>query len=212
MVYQLVAQERISLLTLQETKLNSCNDALILSMLGTGFDYYELPAIDTCGGILLAWKRDVWSISCPTIRNHTITAKVSMVGENEEWWITCVYGPQSDEAKVLFLQELSELRVGRGDRWLVCGDFNLIYKAEDKNNSRLNRTMMNRFRHFLDATELMELHLHGRLYTWSNERASPTLERIDRAFVTDDWADSFPDHNLTAVTPENSTFAIIKNF
>jgi hypothetical protein len=34
--------------------------------------------------------------------------------------------------------------------------------------------------------DLLELHLHGRLYTWSNEREDPTLERIDRAFVTED--------------------------
>jgi hypothetical protein len=69
---------------------------------------------------------------------------------------------------------------------MISGDFNMIYKAEDKNNSRLNRRMMNRFRHLLEDLDLLELHLHGRLYTWSNEREDPTLERIDRAFVTED--------------------------
>jgi hypothetical protein len=38
-----VAQERISLLTLQETKLEDCDDALITNLCGLGFDFYHLP-------------------------------------------------------------------------------------------------------------------------------------------------------------------------
>jgi hypothetical protein len=35
---------------------------------------------------------------------------------------------------------------------------------------------MGRFRRFLNDLELDELHLHGRLFTWSNEMSHPTLE------------------------------------
>jgi hypothetical protein len=31
---------------------------------------------------------------------------------------------------------------------MLCGDFNLIYQAADKNNGRLSRRMMGRFRRF----------------------------------------------------------------
>jgi hypothetical protein len=54
------------------------------------------------------------------------------------WWLTAVYGPQGDHVKAAFLQELRTIRSGRIGPWLVAGDFNLIYKAEDKNNQRLN--------------------------------------------------------------------------
>jgi hypothetical protein len=46
---------------------------------------------------------------------------------------------------------------------------------------------MGQFRRFLSVSALKELHLSGRLYTWSNECAHPTLERID-------WASSCSDH------------------
>jgi hypothetical protein len=62
---------------------------------------------------------------------------------------------------------------------MLCGDFNLIYQAADKNNGRLSRRMMGRFRRFLNDLELLEPHLHGCLFTWSNERTHPMLERID---------------------------------
>jgi hypothetical protein len=65
--------------------------------------------------------------------------------------------------------------------WVLCGDFNLIYQAQDKNNDCLSRRMMGRFRHFLNDLELDELHLHGCLFTW---RSHPTLECIDMMFVS----------------------------
>jgi hypothetical protein len=42
---------------------------------------------------------------------------------------------------------------------------------------------MHNFRSVLDDLQLGELHLSGRLYTWSNHRDSPTLERLDRAYA-----------------------------
>jgi hypothetical protein len=46
----------------------------------------------------------------------------------------------------------------------------------------VDREMMGCFRRFLDDVEIKEIPLLGRKLTWSNERASPTLVRLDRAF------------------------------
>jgi hypothetical protein len=46
--------------------------------------------------------------------------------------------------------------------------------------------MMTTFRHFIQEQEIKDLYLHGRRFTWSNEREVPTLTRIDRAFVSVD--------------------------
>jgi hypothetical protein len=51
---------------------------------------------------------------------------------------------------------------------------------------------MGRVRCFHNDLELDELHLHGHLFTWSNERSHPTLERIDRMFVSSCWNATFP--------------------
>jgi hypothetical protein len=57
-----------------------------------------------------------------------------------------VYGPHQDDEKLDFLQELRSIHADRGGPWLMCGDFILIYKAEDKSNDRLNRRLMSTFR------------------------------------------------------------------
>jgi endonuclease/exonuclease/phosphatase family metal-dependent hydrolase len=54
---------------------------------------------------------------------------------------------------------------------------------------------MGRFRRFLNEALLKELHLHGHLFTWSNERL-----RIDRVFVTSEWEDFFLNNDLQALS------------
>lgn len=206
-VRDLVAQDNISLLSLQETKLDSCSDSLILEICGAGFDYFFKPATHTCGGILLAWKMDTWSVTNPMIRSYSLTAKVTLIHREATWWLTSVYGPQSDPEKLLFLDELRNVRQASPDTWLVWGDFNLIYQAADKNNLRLNRRMMRSFRQFLNDVELLENHLKGRLYTWSNERDTPTMARLDRVFASEDWVHDFPDHDLVALSTQCSDHA-----
>ena len=100
-VRELVAQENISLLSLQETKLEVCPHGLILEMCGTGFNYFFLPATNTCGGILLAWRSNTWAVTNPIMRSHSLTAKVTMLQNDETWWVTSVYGPQTDQEKML---------------------------------------------------------------------------------------------------------------
>lgn len=126
-------------------------------------------------------------------RTYSISARIKLNCDDSEMWLFTVYGPSRDADKPAFLVELHELRSVRSGPWLLNGDFNLIYRAQDKNNSRLNRRLMGQFRRFLNEAELDEIHLTGRLYTWSNERSHPTLEKIDRFFVSADWRLLFPD-------------------
>jgi hypothetical protein len=43
---------------------------------------------------------------------------------------------------------------------------------------------MGQFRHLLNSAALQEAHLNEKLFTWSNEREHPMLERIDQVFFS----------------------------
>jgi len=107
--------------------------------------------------------------------------------DNTSWTLTGVYGPQEDHDKLGFLEEIKGLRHIVKVEWLVIGDFNLIYKAEDKSNDKLNRHMMSNFRQTIDEAQLMEIDLRARKFTWNNEQYKPTITRIDRIFGTPEW-------------------------
>jgi exonuclease III len=177
---------------LQETKKASISRHMILSLLGSDFEeYVVLPATGTRGGIILAWRISVCKMLQTRIDNFSVSAQ-NQQQDGVAWWFTGVYGPQLDEHKIQFLNELRLIRSQCLGPWMIGGDFNLIYRAEDKSNDNLDRAMMGRFRRLLNDLLLNELPLSGRKFTWSNERASPTLVRLDRIFCTADWEDMFP--------------------
>lgn len=80
------------------------------------------------------------------------------------------------------------------------GDFNLIYRAADKNNSRLNTRMMSLFREAISDCELKEIPLQNRHFTWSNEQQNPTLVRLDRMFCNTEGDALFASHALHALS------------
>jgi hypothetical protein len=120
------------------------------------------------------------------------------------WWLTNVYGPQSNEDKISFLLELRQIRAKCHGPWVVSGDFNLIYKEDEKNNVFCDRAMMGRFRKFIDDKSLIDIPLIGHKYTWSNHQVSPSLVRLDRALCSSDWEDMFPNNLLQSAASEDS--------
>ena len=84
-------------------------------------------------------------------------------------------------------------------RWLVLGDFNMIYGVEDKNNQLVNFRMLNRFKNTIDNLQLAPLALHGRRFTWCNEQQDPTMTKIDHFLASAEWLEIFPRTDLQAM-------------
>lgn len=111
-----------------------------------------------------------------------------------------VYGPSRDSDKMAFLEEVVSLKPHLDTKWLVLGDFNLIYRAYDKNNNNFNCARMGQFHRTLNECKLKEIHLQNRKFTWSNERENPTLVRLDRVFCNEAWDIHFESHVLHALS------------
>jgi exonuclease III len=125
-VQELVASKRPSIICLQETKLNIISDFDIIQLLGTGFDYVYCLAIHIRGGILVAWRSNVWSVSSSSIHLFSVSTRLKNIEFSEEWWPIVVYGPVRDEDKPAFLIELHELRHVSASPWLLTDDLNMI--------------------------------------------------------------------------------------
>lgn len=131
---------------LQETKMVTISRRVILTMPGANFDdFVELPAVGASGCIFVAWRRSVEAKCQLRIDANSVSVQFSS-HSGASWWLTCVYGPQSNEDKIQFLQELRDIRSICLGPWMIAEDFNIIYKYEDKNNVNLNRAMMGRLR------------------------------------------------------------------
>ena len=203
-VRSLVASSCADIVCVQETKITAISQRVILSALGSDFTgYLALPSVGASGGILVAWRHHVGISGAQRVDNFSMSIQFS-TDNGQTWWLTCVYGPQGNEDKIQFLQELRDIRVTCQGPWMIAGDFNLIYKDEDKNNVNYNRAMMGRFRRFINDLALKEIPLHGRKYTWSNQQDSPTLVKLDRVLCSVDWEDKFPNCLLQSLASEDS--------
>lgn len=107
------------------------------------------------GGILIACTSDFAVVPLPAVPNSfSLTATVTDRLDGSSWTLTVVYGPQEDQDKIMFLQEIRDLQCLVHKEWLIAGDFNLIARANEKNNFNINIQMMGRFRSVIEDLEL----------------------------------------------------------
>jgi exonuclease III len=185
---------------LQETKISTMTRTILVDTLGPDYaGFCTLDAVGIRGGILLGWHDESVLVTNIDVRNFTVSATVKVLTD-AGFMITTCYGPATDNRKEEFLQEIQATKPLAGVPWLILGDFNLIYKASDKNNLNLNRRLMGKFRAALDSCELIEICLQNRKYTWSNERENSTMVRLDRAFCNPDWEMLLPHFALQALS------------
>jgi exonuclease III len=156
---------------LQETKMQLFDDNLIREILGSAFvqNYSFLPSRGVSGGILIAVSDNHFRLISSSHSENALTVKLQMLNDAMEWHLTRVYGPQAETDNLLFLEELKHIKQSIQGKWLIAGDFNMIYRAQDKNNTRVNRRIMGKFKSTTDELELREQPLHGRKYTWTSE-------------------------------------------
>ncbi|KAF8730243.1 hypothetical protein HU200_017221 [Digitaria exilis] len=200
-VRDLISDHHGTIVCLQETKLEVVDDSIICSTLGPQFlgNYAVVPAIGVRGGVLLALSQDHYEMQNVVVRQYSVTVTVHRKADNGVWTLTRVYGPQGDNDKLQFLNEIRDIKTQALASWVILGDFNLIYRSCDKNNSRINHRLMNSFRWILDELELKEIHLHGRQFTWTSETANPTQTKIDHILCTRDWELQHTDCYLQAI-------------
>ena len=119
--------------------------------MGNEFDYVCLSALGRFGGLCVAWRRDSWVVSDSVCRTFSITVSLAPIELTSRPWSLCaVYGPVRDDIKEQFLNEIRAVKVSVPGPFLICGDFNQIYQAADKNNDRLDYRSMCRFRRLID--------------------------------------------------------------
>jgi exonuclease III len=111
-VRDIMRDTHATIVCLQETKLDVVDDAIISSTLGPAFvaNYAFIPAIATRGGIILVVSDAFFTLSDIHATANTLSATVTMLSDRSMWTISCVYGPQGYQEKLLFIDELRALK------------------------------------------------------------------------------------------------------
>ena len=99
---------RAAILCLQETKISTWSPELVRDIGGENLTgCIALRAIGTCGGAAILWDKNLATITSHAIGVFAITAKVTLLGHQNSFWLSSVYGPADDVRKENFLREVS---------------------------------------------------------------------------------------------------------
>lgn len=164
-----------------------------------GFDQFaESPSSGASGGLLTAWRSDVFCGTLLEVKPYTIVMQFTSVHNNEQWFLVNVYGPCQGELHDEFVSWIYNLDIDPDQMWMLMGDFNFILSIDNRNLPGGNINDMFIFNEIIGHLGLLELPLKGRKFTWSNMQDRPLSEQLDWVFPSASWINIYP---MTQLTP-----------
>ena len=152
------------------------------------------------GGILVGFNNASFSIQNVVAGDFCVKIHVRSKYDGFLWALVVVYGAAQEERKPDFLAELVRICDGETLPMLIGGDFNIIRREEEKNNSNFNARWPVVFNAIIESLDLKEIQLSGRQYTWASRRETPTYEKLDRFLASVEWEQKYPLVSVHAMT------------
>ncbi|KAL4619783.1 hypothetical protein ACB092_06G105200 [Castanea dentata] len=109
------------------------------------------------------------------------------------WASSGVYGPNENNERGHMWDDLVGIQQYWGVPWCCFGDFNIVHFPSERRGETHMTLAMEKFSELIEDLNLIGLPLEGGSYTWSSCTYQPAMSSIDRALVTLDWEEHFPD-------------------
>jgi exonuclease III len=170
-----------------------------------------VASVGRAGGILGGFRLSRFDVCDTVVNRFFIKVTLMDLKIQKKSCLVIVYGAAQEEDKEDFLTELGNICRDQRLPLLVGGDFNLLRDASEK-NKRLRPCKWNdMFNSIINICEMREIDISGGQFTWSNNQAVPTLEKLDRFIVSREWELLFPlttVHKLTREVSDHSPIFI----
>ena len=167
--------------------------------------YEALLAQGTRGGIIVAWTPSRYTLVQSNIRTYSVNILLKDNQDGKKFWFSGIYGPSTVSGRPAFKRELLSIKPTDGTPWVVGGDLNITLMMEDRNSTSQSewRTTL-QFANLISTLGLINTPLHGRRFTWSNEREQLHMARLDRFLVSDEWNQAYPNSTQKALPNTSS--------
>eukprot|EP00253_Pinus_taeda_P023924 PITA_23924 len=174
---------------IQETKCSIQKIKQIHNKWLNKFEFLEVKAENTVGGILTLWNpQKVIIVDAEATRNY-LSAIIQPMGMSETFLVTSVYGPQRIDEKLRFLNSLEDLRRRHEEiPWVIGGDFNMIKSlSEKKRGTRILSRDSVGFHSFTEDMDMVDSEMHNGLFTWNNKRGgnAQVASKLDRFLISE---------------------------
>lgn len=109
---EMVQDHKSTVVCLQETKLVLVDDGIICETLGPQFlgNYAAILAGGVRGGVIIACSQDHYDLENIDVRQYAVSATIKRKSDLTTWSFTEVCGPQGDQEKLVFLEEIRAVK------------------------------------------------------------------------------------------------------
>jgi exonuclease III len=134
----------------QETKVQLVTRELVQSLWGfVHVDWCSLGAQGASSGILLMWDRRVVEKVEDWVGCFTVACSFCSISDDFKWAFAGVYGPNSDNDRLMLWEKLSGLMDRWEVPWCIGGDFNAVRFFSERLGSIRYAVSMEAFSRFI---------------------------------------------------------------
>lgn len=189
----LIRDHKLNFVAILETVKHDFSTELLNKLSsGRNMHWCWMAARGRSGGILVGMDKDKVNVLNEKTGKYFIRLKLSNADNKKVWDFMAVYGAAQAEQKAEFLTELAKEFYSQGSPLVVGGDFNILRKESEKNKIGGYTKWSFIFNSIIDQENLREVQMSGRQFIWCNFQDSPTLEKLDRVFINNEWEDIYP--------------------
>ncbi|GKV09171.1 hypothetical protein SLEP1_g20713 [Rubroshorea leprosula] len=186
-IRELVIKEKIQFLAVQETKMDIVDRKICRNLWGSeDMDWVAKSSNGMYGGLICVWDSKILKKK-ETIEGDNFIGVFGLWGLEEiPVYILNIYSPCQLTSKRALWEELQGLINNRKGLWCLAGDFNALRRVEERAGCKVVSNEMREFDAFIHNTDLFDLPLIGRKYTWYNSNGQQ-MSRIDRFLFSKEW-------------------------
>jgi hypothetical protein len=192
---QYVATWKPLILVIMETRCNPVKLKRTFNLLG--YDgFLSTDNSGYAGGIVVAWKLDLFMVNLEEKKFQYIHMKVNYINRRE-WYFTAVYASPQEDSRSILWTDLKRIADHMNESWILAGDFNDIMSlSEKKGGAPVSLRKCTKFKERVDACHLLDIGYVGPKFTWRGpiyHGGQRIFERLDRALGNELWRLEFPD-------------------
>lgn len=178
---------KVQIALIKESKLSLISDSVAKELWGSRHVGWSCAdAVGSTGGILLLLDSCHVSVSYSWKGEFSISAVVEDHRMSKKWLMSFVYGPTSNQSRELLWKALDLVRSKWNCPWCAGGNWNMIRFPCERLGATKFSSEIQAFSDWINAHNLMDLHLNGGQFTSSNHQSPPTMSRLDRSPVSGD--------------------------
>ena len=165
---------------------------------GSGEAHVATAASKRSGGIILAWKEDLFDHASTWTGRHLVAARLINRRDGSGFVVASAYGPTTAALWSEMWDDLVTLQGAHLDSPILIGeDFNVTIMANDRLNGGGGRDLgASQFREVIASLGMTEMGPSDQRFTW---RGPTTQSRLDRFLCTTEILDSFPLAEVTSL-------------